>query len=95
MQVEDKQILRQQRNQEDGKAKNSGLKWKLEDKIKAKSMYNKNYNIVQISQKLERTQGAILGELLKSEVITKAQQMQLSNLLNENYNNALKSNITV
>ena len=95
MQVEDKQILRQQRNQEDGKAKNSGLKWNLEDKIKAKSMFNKNYNIVQIAQKLERTEGAILGELLKSEVINKAQQMHLTKLLNENYNNALKSNITV
>ncbi|RLA81991.1 MAG: hypothetical protein DRG78_08315 [Epsilonproteobacteria bacterium] len=93
MQVEDKQILRQQRNQDDGKAKNSGLKWSLEDKIKVKSMYNKNHNIVQISQKLERTSGAILGELLKSEVITKAQQIQLTKMLNENYNNALKSNI--
>ncbi|MEA2019195.1 MAG: AAA family ATPase [Campylobacterota bacterium] len=95
MQQEDKQILRQQRNQDDGKAKNSGLKWSLEDKIKVKSMFNKNHNIVQIAQKLERTEGAILGELLKSEVITKNQQIQLTKILNENYNNALKSNITV
>jgi superfamily I DNA/RNA helicase len=83
MQVEDKQILRQQRNQDDGKAKNTGLKWNLEDKIKAKSMFNKDTSIVHIAGKLERTAGAILGELLKSEVITKTQQIKLSQLLKE------------
>ncbi|MGB5867490.1 MAG: UvrD-helicase domain-containing protein [Arcobacteraceae bacterium] len=83
MEVEDKQMLRQQRNQEDGKAKNSGLKWSLEDKIKAKSMFNKNTPLVQIADKLERTTGAILGELLKSEVITKSDQIKLSNCIKE------------
>jgi len=78
MQIEDKKILRQQRNQDDGKAKNSGLKWSLEDKIKAKSMFNKKLTIAQIAQKLERTQGSILAELVKSEVITAAQKKELS-----------------
>ena len=77
MQVEDKQILRQQRNQDDGKAKNSGLKWNLEDKIKAKSMFNKKYTIEQIASKLERTKGSILAELVKSEVITVVQKKEL------------------
>jgi len=83
MQVEDKQILRQQRNQDDGKAKNSGLKWSLEDKIKVKSLFKKDMDIIQISIKLERTTGAILGELFKSAVITKSQQLKLSELLKE------------
>ena len=83
LQVEDKQLLRQQRNQDDGKAKNTGLKWSLEDKIKAKSMFNKNTPLVQIASKLERTAGAILGELLKSEVITKSQQLKFSQMLKE------------
>lgn len=78
MQKEDKQIVRQQRNQDGGKAKNSGLKWSLEDKIKAKSMFNKKFTISQISSKLERTQGSILAELVKSEVITPAQKKELS-----------------
>jgi len=90
---EQKAIVRQQRNQEDGKAKNSGLKWKLEDKIKAKSMFNKNHTIVEISSKLERTAGAILGELLKSEVITKAQQTKLLEILKEKPMMAKKSSI--
>ena len=81
---EDKQLLRQQRNKDDGKAKNSGLKWSLADKIKAKSMYNKNHTIVEISNKLERTTGAILGELLKSEVITNSEQSKLTQILKEN-----------
>lgn len=93
MQQEDKQMLRQQRNQDDGKAKNSGLKWSLEDKIKAKSMFNKNNTITQISKKLERTTGAILGELLKSEVITKQEQLKLSSILNENSNKAFKNSL--
>ena len=91
MQVEDKQILRQQRNQDDGKAKNSGLKWTLEDKIKAKSMFNKDTPIFQISAKLERTIGSILGELFKSEVITKAQQLKLSQLSTDTRMMAKKS----
>jgi len=84
MQIEDKQMMRQQRNQDDGKAKNTGLKWSLEDKIKAKSMFNKNTPVVQIAIKLERTAGAILGELLKSEVITKSEQLKLSLSLKDN-----------
>ncbi|MEA3498142.1 MAG: 3'-5' exonuclease, partial [Campylobacterota bacterium] len=95
MEFEDKQILRQQRNQEDGKAKNSGLKWSLEDKIKAKSMFNKNSTITQIANKLERTEGAILGELIKSEVITKSEQIKLTQILSSNSNNAVKSILTV
>ena len=93
MAQEDKQILRQQRNQDDGRAKNSGLKWSLEDKIKAKSMFNKNSDIAQISNKLERTQGAILGELLKSEVINKTQQMKLTNILQQTPLLAKKSSL--
>ena len=93
LQVEDKQMLRQQRNQEDGKAKNSGLKWSLEDKIKAKSMFNKDTPLNQIASKLERTAGAILGELLKSEVITKSQQLKLSALLKEKPMMAKKSGV--
>ena len=93
LQVEDKQILRQQRNQEDGKAKNSGLKWSLEDKIKAKSMFNKDTPIFQISAKLERTTGSILGELFKSEVITKSQQIKLAQLTNDMRMMAKKSSV--
>ena len=91
MQFEDKQLLRQQRNYDDGKAKNSGLKWSLEDKIKAKSMFNKNNTISQISNKLERTTGAILGELLKSEVISRAEQQKLLTLLSKNPQKANKN----
>jgi hypothetical protein len=93
MQQEDKQILRQQKNQEEGKAKNSGLKWSLEDKIKLKSMFKKGNTIIQIASKLERTTGAILGELLKSEVITKTQQLKLSELVKTNGNFATISAI--
>jgi len=78
--LEDKITLRQKRNQEEGKAKNSGLKWSLEDKIKVKSMFNKNINIYEIANKLERTAGAILGELVKSEIITKTEQMKLTQI---------------
>ncbi len=91
IEAEDKFLLRQQRNQEDGKAKNSGLKWSLEDKIKAKSMFNKDISIINIANKLERTSGAILGELLKSEVISKSQQLKLSQLLKEKPMMAKKS----
>ncbi|BFU76955.1 UvrD-helicase domain-containing protein [Arcobacter sp. 15-2] len=95
MEIEDKQILRQQRNQDDGKAKNSGLKWTLEDKIKAKSMFNKNFTIFQIANKLERTTGSILGELLKSEVITKKQQIQLAQLSKDTPMLAKKNQLVV
>ncbi len=91
MQFEDKQLLRQQRNYDDGKAKNSGLKWSLEDKIKAKSMFNKNNTISQISNKLERTTGAVLGELLKSEVISRGEQQKLLTLLSQNPQKANKN----
>lgn len=90
METEDKQILRQQRNIDDGKAKNSGLKWSLEDKIKVQSMFNKNYTIVQIAQKLQRTISAILGELYKSEIITKSEQNKLALIMKENKINATK-----
>jgi len=91
MQIEDKKMLRQQRNQDDGKAKNSGLKWSLEDKIKAKSMFNKDTPLIYIANKLERTAGAILGELLKSEVITKSQQLKLTTIIKEKPMMAKKS----
>ena len=91
MQIEDKKMLRQQRNQDDGKAKNSGLKWSLEDKIKAKSMFNKDTPLMHIANKLERTAGAILGELLKSEVITKSQQLKLTTIIKEKPMMAKKS----
>lgn len=93
MQQEEKQILQQQKNQEDGKAKNSGLKWSLEDKIKLKSMFKKENTITQIASKLERTTGAILGELLKSEVIIKSQQLKLQELVKVNENMATMSSI--
>ena len=95
MEIEDKQILRQQRNQDDGKAKNSGLKWTLEDKIKAKSMFNKSFTIFQIANKLERTTGSILGELLKSEVITKKQQIHLTQLSKDTPMLAKKNQLVV
>ncbi|MEA3384187.1 MAG: AAA family ATPase [Campylobacterota bacterium] len=95
LQKEDKQLLRQSRNVEDGKAKNSGLKWSLEDKIKAKSMFNKNNSIYEIASKLERTASSIIGELLKSEVITRKEQILLSQMIKENQKNAKRSNLTV
>ncbi|MEA2049510.1 MAG: AAA family ATPase [Campylobacterota bacterium] len=95
LEKEDKQSLRQQRNLDDGKAKNSGLKWSLEDKIKAKSMFNKDNPIGQIALKLERTANSIIGELLKSEVINKSSQILLVKLLKENPRNAKKSILTV
>ncbi len=84
MQIEDKQGLKEQKNIDSGKAKKSGLKWSLEDKIKLKSMYKKDEALTQISSKLERTTGAILGELLKSEIINKSEQLKLSNMLKSN-----------
>lgn len=84
MDYEDKVILKKQKNIELGKAKNSGLKWTLEDKIKLNSLFKKNIDILQIALKLERTPSAILGELLKNETINKSQQTKLSKLLKEN-----------
>jgi superfamily I DNA/RNA helicase len=92
MAKEEKQIIRQKRNQEDGKLKNTGLKWSLEDKIKVQSLYNKNTSIDKISNKLQRTSSAILAELYKSEKITKKEQNQLLYLL-KNGNLASKSSL--
>lgn len=91
---EDKLVQRQLKNQELGKAKNSGLKWTLEERVKVKSMFKKNINLVQIANKLERTAGAILGELFKSEVINKDNQIKLSQLLKEDPLNANKQSIS-
>ena len=93
MQNEDKQQLRREKNISEGKLKNSGLKWSLEDKIKLKSMFKKNHNIGQIANKLERSTGAILGELLKSEVITKEEQLHLTKLLKLNHMNVNKKSL--
>lgn len=86
VQQEDKIVLRQQRNKADGKPKNSGLKWTLEDKIKVKSMFKQNIDITKIAHKLERTEGAILGELVKSEVINNIEKMKLTEKI-KNRNN--------
>lgn len=94
LQNEDKIANRQEKNEELGKAKNSGLKWTLEDRVKVKSMFKKNVGIIQIAKKLERTAGAILGELLKSEVINKDNQIKLSQMLKEDPLNASKQNIS-
>lgn len=94
MQTEEKQKLRKEKNINQGKLKNSGLKWSLEDKIKLKSMYKRNHNINIISAKLERTSGAILGELFKSEIISKEEQMYLSKLLKDNHQNVNKKSLT-
>lgn len=84
MDYEDKIALKEQKNLEAGKAKKSGLKWTLEDRIKLKSLFKKDINIVQIASKLERSTGAILGELLKSEIINRQEQITLSNLIKNN-----------
>ena len=89
--TEEKSEIRKEKNLRDGKAKNAGLKWSLEDKIKAKSMFNKDKTIDEIASKLERTNGSILGELLKSEVISKNDQMQLTELMKESRAKAKKS----
>ncbi|MBD3841339.1 MAG: AAA family ATPase [Campylobacterales bacterium] len=82
--TEDKNLLRQERNIQEGKAQNSGMKWTLEDRIKAKSMFRKNNPIEQIAQKLARSNSAILAELFKSEVITKDEQIKLASLDKKN-----------
>lgn len=84
MEQVDKEKLREEKNLKEGKAKKSGLKWTLEDKIKAKSMYKKDESIMNIALKLDRSIGSILGELFKSEVITKSQQINLTKLIKEN-----------
>ncbi len=76
--------IKQNKNLEKGKAKNSGIKWSLEDKIKLKSMFRKDVNINQIASKLERTTTSILGELFKSELISKQEQNILYSLLKNN-----------
>ena len=91
IQKDDKLALRVQRNKTEGKLKNQGLKWKLEDKIKVKSMYNKNTTIVNLSNKFQRTTSAILAELYKSEVINKEEQNKLSHFLKQNIYNTSKS----
>ena len=91
IQKEEKTLLRVQRNKSEGKLKNQGLKWKLEDKIKVKSLFNKNTSIVDLSNKLQRTTSAILAELYKSEVITKQEQSKLSQMLKQNIYNTSKS----
>jgi superfamily I DNA/RNA helicase len=94
LEKEDKQLARQLKNKELGKVKNSGLKWTLEDKIKVKSLFKKNISIINIATKLERTTGSILGELLKSEVINKDNQIKLAQLLKEDPTNANKQSIS-
>lgn len=83
MEIEDKNLLKERKNLESGKAKKSGMKWSLEDKIKLKSLFKKDESIVSIASKLERTTGSILGELLKSEVIDKSEQNRLSKLIKD------------
>lgn len=84
MEQKDKDKLREEKNIKEGKAKKSGMKWSLEDKIKLKSMYKKNESIINIASKLDRSTGSILGELFKSEIISKDQQIALSKFLKEN-----------
>ncbi|MEA3290193.1 MAG: AAA family ATPase [Campylobacterota bacterium] len=94
LELEDKQQIRQNRNIQEGKALNSGLKWSLEDKIKAKKMFKKNDTLTTIAIKLQRTEGAIIGELLKSEVISSGEQKRLNQLLKENKNMCKKSSLS-
>jgi hypothetical protein len=84
MDSEELQQIKENKNIENKKARKSGLKWKLEDKIKLKSLFKKNLNINIIASKLERTPSAILGELLKSEIINKKEQNTLYKLLKNN-----------
>ncbi|AXH11442.1 UvrD-helicase domain-containing protein [Halarcobacter bivalviorum] len=83
MQYDELQLLKEKKNLEQGKAKKSGLKWSLEEKIKLKSLYKKDTTILLIASKLERTPSAILGELLKSEIINKQEQIFLGNLIKD------------
>ena len=90
LQKDEKSTLRIQRNKSEGKLKNQGLKWRLEDKIKVKKLYNKNYPILELSNKFQRTTSAILAELYKSEVISKTEQNKLALLLKQNIYNTSK-----
>ncbi len=83
MQYDELQLLKEKKNLDQGKAKKSGLKWNLEDRIKLKSLYKKDTTILLIASKLERTPSAILGELLKSEIINKQEQIFLGNLIKD------------
>jgi len=71
VETKDKQIVRQQKNILENKPKNSGLKWSLEDKIKAKSLYKKGISIKNIAIQLQRTPTAVSAELVKNGVIIK------------------------
>ncbi len=84
MDNEELEKIKQNKNLEKGKAKKSGLKWSLEDKIKLKSMFKKDMNINLIASKLERSSTSILAELLKSEIINKQEQNKLYTLLKNN-----------
>jgi len=84
MDKEQLEQIKQDKNLEKGKAKKSGLKWSLEDKIKLKSMFKKDINISIIASKLERTTTAVLAELLKSEIINKQEQNILYALTKNN-----------
>lgn len=84
MSKEELEEIKEQKNLEKGKAKKSGLKWSLEDKIKLKSMFKKDITINQISSKLERSSTAIIGELFKSETINKEDQITLLKLIKAN-----------
>ncbi|RXK11845.1 hypothetical protein CP965_11730 [Halarcobacter mediterraneus] len=84
MSKEELEEIKEQKNLEKGKAKKSGLKWSLEDKIKLKSMFKKDITINQISSKLERSSTAIIGELFKSETIKKEEQITLLKLIKAN-----------
>jgi len=81
MDQEEKNKLREEKNIKEGKAKKSGFKWSLEEKIKVKSLYKKDETINNIANKLDRSTSSILGELLKSEVITKDEQINLSKII--------------
>ncbi len=85
-----KQTVRQERNQQEGRLKNQGLKWSLEDKIKLKSLFRKNISIVDISINLQRTTSAILAELYKNETITKKEQNYLAKMIKKNIYNTNK-----
>jgi hypothetical protein len=91
---EDKQMARQEANKLLGKAKNSGLRWSLEDKIKVKNLYKKNISIDKIAKKVERTPSSILAELFKSEVINKNNQIKLTQILKKDPSNANKQSIS-
>jgi len=83
MDIEEIERIRKDKNIKKGKAKKSGLKWSLEDKIKLNSLFKKGVDINIIASKLERTTTAVLAELLKSEIINKQEQNRLYKQLKE------------